>query len=160
MRTTPIAAGIAFLVSLLVLVGITYVLLAPPPTASPPTGTPSVELDIKGGEFDSSFGFGDPKTSVGSPGPEIHVQEGEVVKVTFRNIGQIPHSFKIVKEKKWDAPTLFGAFIGDATRPLSANQAGTTTFKADKTGTYYYICTVPGHVERGMFGTIVVEPKW
>jgi nitrite reductase (NO-forming) len=31
------------------------------------------------------------------------------------------------------------------------------TFTPDKPGTYYYICSVPGHVERGMWGRFVVE---
>lgn len=145
------------MVGLAAIGGITYILLVPPSSAAP-AGPPNVEFEINGGEFDSFFGFGSPGKKVDSPGPEMRVKQGEIVKIAFSNVGQIPHSFRVVKEKKWDAPAVFGAAIGDATRPISPSQSGTTTFKADKGGSYFYICTVPGHVERGMFGSLVVAP--
>jgi rusticyanin len=45
-------------------------------------------------------------------------------------------------------------FLGD---PTSAGMhAGTLTFTATKSGTYQYLCPVPGHARDGMVGTFVV----
>lgn len=32
-----------------------------------------------------------------------------------------------------------------------------TTFTANRTGEFYYICQVPGHAEEGMYGKIIIE---
>lgn len=34
---------------------------------------------------------------------------------------------------------------------------GSATFRADRTGTYYYLCQVPGHAQQGMYGKLVVR---
>ena len=47
--------------------------------------------------------------------------------------------------------------IGSATAPLSRGQSGEVRFVADTPGTYFYICTVPGHALQGMQGTLIVE---
>lgn len=45
-------------------------------------------------------------------------------------------------------------FLGD---PTSAGMhAGTLSFTANRSGTYTYICAVPGHAQKGMVGTFVV----
>ncbi len=41
--------------------------------------------------------------------------------------------------------------------PLKPGEGGTSEFIPGEPGTYYYICTVPGHREMGMVGTIIVE---
>lgn len=35
--------------------------------------------------------------------------------------------------------------------------AGTAHFRATTPGTYYYLCQVPGHAQKGMYGQIIVE---
>ena len=40
--------------------------------------------------------------------------------------------------------------------PLKPGESGTSEFIAGEEGTYYYICTVPGHRAQGMVGEIVV----
>jgi len=35
--------------------------------------------------------------------------------------------------------------------------AGTAHFRATTPGTYYYLCQVPGHAQKGMYGKIIVE---
>ena len=46
-------------------------------------------------------------------------------------------------------------FLGD---PTSAGMhEGSMTFTASTTGTYQYLCPVPGHAQKGMVGTFVVE---
>ena len=161
MKTTPLASGLALLVAIAVIVGIVYLLVVPTTDGSTFVGEPDLKIDLIGGEFDSMFGFGNPQTSIGSPGPEILVKQGQAVRVTLLNVGEIPHTFQIVEENwfenKLNAVAVFGAKIGSNTTPLNPGKAGTTTFLADKTGTFQYICTIPGHADRGMIGTIIVE---
>jgi rusticyanin len=45
-------------------------------------------------------------------------------------------------------------FLGSPT--ATGMHAGTLTFTAANSGTYYYLCPVPGHAQKGMTGTLVV----
>jgi plastocyanin len=50
-------------------------------------------------------------------------------------------------------------FLGDAT--AAGMHASTMTFIASTSGTYQYLCPVPGHAENGMHGTLGPRPvKW
>ena len=40
---------------------------------------------------------------------------------------------------------------------LKPGESGTAEFIAGEEGTYYYICTVPGHRDQGMVGEIIVS---
>lgn len=53
------------------------------------------------------------------------------------------------------------AFPGSASPVLAASstsgmQSITITFKADSPGSYTYLCTYPGHAQRGMYGMLIV----
>jgi uncharacterized cupredoxin-like copper-binding protein len=62
--------------------------------------------------------------------------------VTFRvtNRGKLAHDFKIAGKK---------------TKIIPKGKSATLTVKLRK-GTYKYICTIPGHVDKGMKGTLRV----
>jgi uncharacterized cupredoxin-like copper-binding protein len=62
--------------------------------------------------------------------------------VTFRvtNRGKLAHDFKIAGKK---------------TKIIAKGKSTTLTVKLRK-GTYKYICTIPGHVDKGMKGTLRV----
>jgi uncharacterized cupredoxin-like copper-binding protein len=64
--------------------------------------------------------------------------------VTFRleNAGTLPHDFKINGK---GSKVLDGGFTGSVK----------VTFK--KKGKFRYLCTIPGHAEAGMKGTLVVK---
>jgi len=47
--------------------------------------------------------------------------------------------------------------VASPNSPLKPGEGGTSEFIPGEPGTYYYICTVPGHREMGMVGTIIVE---
>lgn len=57
------------------------------------------------------------------------------------------------------------AFSGSAAGPLEAAGTGsqwpaeTIEFTADRSGTFAYLCPIPGHAQRGMWGNFTVEPK-
>ncbi|HEX9845145.1 MAG TPA: plastocyanin/azurin family copper-binding protein, partial [Candidatus Nitrosotenuis sp.] len=47
--------------------------------------------------------------------------------------------------------------IKSANNPMKPGESGEVTFTAGAPGTYYYICTVPGHSALGMKGSFIVE---
>ena len=76
----------------------------------------------------------------------LRVAAGKLVTLTLRNDGFIPHDFSLT----------------DASAPsvkVSAGPLGTSsaTFTVERAGTYTFICSVQGHADAGMRGTIVVE---
>ena len=89
----------------------------------------------------------------GAPGPVIHVRQGQMVKITLRNDGAIPHSVdfhaaRIAPDKAF----------GDVMPGKSVSY----TFRANDPGVFMYHCgtkPVLMHIANGMYGAIVVEPK-
>lgn len=114
-----------------------------PPTTPPPGGSSGdadvgepavVKKTIEGDEF--SF----------SPS-SFSIPVGARVELTFRNIGSAPHNF-VVDE------------LALATKTIGGGKTDTITFTAPtspSTITYSSYCSVPGHREAGMEGTIVIE---
>ena len=49
------------------------------------------------------------------------------------------------KTLKVSAGVIPGSEIAAPTNPLKPGESGTSEFIAGEEGTYYYICTVPGH---------------
>lgn len=74
----------------------------------------------------------------------ITVKKGESVKVTFKNNGQYPHNFTISE-------------LNVKSDTVGPGQQTTVTFTPDKAGRFTFICSVPGHADRGMKGTLVVQ---
>ena len=74
----------------------------------------------------------------------IGVSKGDTVKIMFTNTGKYPHNFTI-------------SDLNVQTKTVSPGQSDTVTFTADKAGTFTYMCTVPGHADKGMTGTLTVE---
>ncbi|MDY6776903.1 MAG: thioredoxin domain-containing protein [Candidatus Nanohaloarchaea archaeon] len=95
-------------------------------------GTPDADktIQISGTEYSFS-----PST--------ISVTKGETVRIEFTNTGQIPHNLNI--------PSL-----GVGTRTIQPGQTSSFTFTAPESGTFpiQFECTLPGHAENGMTGTI------
>jgi nitrite reductase (NO-forming) len=76
--------------------------------------------------------------------PTIHVKKGDVVNVTLINSGIQPHDFAL---EGYDVKT----------KVLTSGQSDSIVFTADKTGTFIYYCSAPGHRDLGMEGQFVVE---
>jgi uncharacterized cupredoxin-like copper-binding protein len=76
----------------------------------------------------------------------IVVKAGEPIELTLRSIGLAPHDFVLAD----------GA--GEPVRiAVDAGRSTTATFTLARPGTYRFICSVPGHSDAGMHGTIVAE---
>ncbi|WP_420546525.1 plastocyanin/azurin family copper-binding protein [Nitrosopumilus sp.] len=89
--------------------------------------------------------------------PEIRVNSGDEVTVTSANLGNSFHAFGVVANPDDFNNVIWGSEIGSMSNPLKPGESGSVTFMAGAPGTYYYICTVPGHAMQGMQGTFVVE---
>ena len=89
--------------------------------------------------------------------PEIRVKSGDEVTVSVTNAGVSFHSFGVVTNPDDFNSVVFDSAINSATNPLKAGESGEVTFLAGAPGTYYYICTVPGHALQGMQGSFIVE---
>ena len=137
----------------------------PAPKEEKPTTTPTATETVKefvlkiiGGEIDvTKYGYAFEGEELQSPGPDIRVKVGTKVRIIFENIGNLPHTFAVTEEKKFDAEPLWGAGIGSPTNPIASKKAGEITFTPTKPGEYYYVCQVPGHIELGMWGVFIVE---
>jgi plastocyanin len=127
-------------------------------STTPKTQTPNVSIVLYEGKISaSSYGFGYSPTSLVSPGPTLTFKVGDVVNVTVTNVGQLPHNWALVSSNQTSAPVQFGAQIQSASNPLQHGQTGSVVFTVTKAGAFYYICQVPGHVELGMYGQVVVN---
>lgn len=98
-------------------------------------------------------------------------QAGEVIEMRFENRGGILHDFTI---DQMDADVMemmggsgagvdmhMGADQGAMARAmhlaLDAGQEGRMRLRVHEPGTYTYYCTVPGHREAGMLGTLTIN---
>ena len=89
--------------------------------------------------------------------PEIKVNVGDTITIKSINQGKSFHAFGIVKDPENFNDIIWDSAIQSAYNPLKPGDSGESTFVAEKRGSYYYICTVPGHALQGMQGIFVVE---
>jgi plastocyanin len=77
---------------------------------------------------------------------KIVVKAGKPVELTMRSIALMPHDFFLTE---------------GASTPVKISVEGggtaTSTFTLGRPGTYSFICSVAGHSDGGMHGTIVAE---
>lgn len=73
----------------------------------------------------------------------IRVKKGQTVNLTFKNLGG-NHDWVIDE---------FNA----RTKVIAAEQSEMISFVADVAGEFEYYCSVPGHRQAGMKGTLIVE---
>lgn len=75
---------------------------------------------------------------------ELFVNQGDTVRIVFRNTGAVAHDLAI---PDWDVRTPI----------IIADDEAVVEFRAERVGSFRIICTVPGHNELGMNGTLVVR---
>jgi len=95
----------------------------------------------------------------GEPGnnPTINAKVGDRIIFDVINAGKSFHSFGVTLNDEGFGGILSGTDVATANAPLKPGEGGTSEFIPGEPGTYYYICTVPGHRDMGMVGTIIVE---
>ncbi|MEK6980410.1 MAG: plastocyanin/azurin family copper-binding protein [Thermoproteota archaeon] len=89
--------------------------------------------------------------------PEFKVKSGDEITFSAANVGKSFHAFGIVSDPENFNNILWNSAIAAASNPLKPGESGSVTFIAGAPGTYYYICTVPGHALQGMKGSFIVE---
>ncbi len=89
--------------------------------------------------------------------PEFKVKSGDEITFSAANVGKSFHAFGIVSDPENFNNILWNSAIAAASNPLKPGESGSVTFTAGAPGTYYYICTVPGHALQGMKGSFIVE---
>jgi Cu+-exporting ATPase len=77
---------------------------------------------------------------------DVQVRAGEWVVLEFRNEDPVVHDWMVVGVPNLDAPA----------RP---GQTSRLRFVLDTPGTYRVICSIPGHAEAGMTGTLTVVAR-
>ncbi|TBR09504.1 MAG: hypothetical protein EPO62_04995 [Candidatus Nitrosotenuis sp.] len=90
--------------------------------------------------------------------PEVHANVGDRVEFIVANKGKSFHAFGVTDAAEGFEGVIPGTEVHTANNPLKPGESGQAAFVPTKEGTYYYICTVPGHRELGMQGTIIVGP--
>ena len=89
--------------------------------------------------------------------PTIEMSVGDKVIFNVVNDGMSFHAFGVTKDTEGFAGIIPGSEIALPTNPMKPGESGTSEFIAGEEGTYYYICTVPGHRAQGMVGEIIVS---
>ncbi len=74
----------------------------------------------------------------------LEVPEGTEVVLRFENAGIMAHNFKVPG-------------LDAGTETIAAGKNETITFTAGESGTYEFLCDVPGHADAGMTGQITVR---
>lgn len=125
--------------------------------AAPPTGVShNFELNFVESSDFRTLAFNALPSQEGN-NPEIIVKSGDSVTIKVTNTGKSFHSFGVVTNPEDFNSVVWNSAISSASNPLKPGQSGEVTFTAGATGTYYYICTVPGHSIQGMQGKFIVE---
>ncbi len=97
----------------------------------------------------------------------FEVAAGQPVRLTFHNNDSVEHDFSIMEipmaamgaTAEPMAGHTMDAMTTDPELHMAAlmGQTNTIEFTPTKPGTYEFFCTVPGHKEAGMVGTLVVK---
>jgi len=74
----------------------------------------------------------------------IIFKKGQPAEITFKNTGKYPHNLDIKD-------------LGLTTKTIQPGEQDTITFTPDKAGKFAFVCTVPGHADKGMTGTLTIE---
>ena len=88
--------------------------------------------------------------------PTVNMNVGDKVIFNVDNAGKSFHSFGVTSNDEGFGGVILGSEVATASNPLKPGESGSSEFIAGEEGIYYYICTVPGHREQGMVGTIIV----
>ena len=129
-------------------------------TSSGQTTLTGVEINVPLSFVESSdFRILAFKSLPGEPdnNPTITANVGDKIIFDVINDGKSFHAFGVVSNPDDFTSVVFDSEIAAATNPLKPGESGSVTFLAGAPGTYYYICTVPGHALQGMQGTFIVE---
>jgi nitrite reductase (NO-forming) len=174
LRTSPARVGkmLAILIGIMIVGGVIFFanwdfwISMPPTVSQPKQGETKGPAVATGKEIKMSLKFvesSDFRTLAFNalPGeednnPEIQANVGDKISFDVTNTGKIFHAFGVLTDSEDLTTVISGTTVKDANNPLKPKESGHSTFVPEKPGTYFYVCTVPGHVQQGMIGKIIV----
>ncbi len=121
----------------------------PAPTNNAVTYTPDVTFTLRTNIADGKLVFiGGAGAISGKVNPDLVVPENAVVQINLINDDGAIHDISVPE-------------FGSKSDQITGKGAATAiVFRANKNGTFEYLCTLPGHKAAGMFGKIIVgEPQ-
>ena len=80
--------------------------------------------------------------------PLIRVRKADTIEITLINNGQLEHAWTLDA----DSPSPYDVSTGI----IEIGASETVRFVSDQPGTFTYYCSVPGHRDLGMHGTLIV----
>lgn len=118
-------------------------------SSSTVTYTPDITFTLRTSIADGKLVFvGETGAIAGMVNPDLQVPENAVVQINVINGDGAIHDIAVPE---------FGAASDHITGKGSATAI---VFRANKNGTFEYLCTLPGHKAAGMFGKLIVgEPQ-
>ena len=129
----------------------------------PSDGTPDARFELTAGAGDIHLSSGrlvHALTFNGtSPGPELRVQQGDLVEVVLRNldvdVGVTIHWHGV------DVPNAEDGVAGVTQNAVLPGESYTYRFRAEQVGTFWYHThqVSSEEVQRGLFGALVIEPE-
>lgn len=120
-----------------------------PQSSSDVTYVPDVTYTLRTDIADGKLVFvSEAGPTKGQINPDLNVPEGAVVQINIVNGDGALHDLAIP------------AFDAKSDEISGKGAATAIVFKANETGTFEYLCTLPGHKAAGMFGKLIVgEPR-
>ena len=107
---------------------------------------PNQTFTLSTGWSHGGFVFiGDDQQDRRQDNPTLHVKQGDLVKIVLKDGDGVVHDIVIP------------AFHASSANVTSKGSQADLVFRADRAGTFAYYCSIPGHRELGMQGTIVVS---
>jgi nitrite reductase (NO-forming) len=119
-----------------------------PASDQPAAYIPDVRYTLRSGIAEGRMVFiGVGGTIDNQVNPILAAAEGQVVQITLLNGEGAEHDI------------VFPDFNAKSPRIVGRGSSTTLVFRADRTGDFLYICSVPGHQLAGMEGQFVVTPR-
>ena len=115
-------------------------------------------IEIAPGIKVDTWAFGLEGEEVSVPGPEIRVDEGDFVRVYFKNLHSDPHTIHF---HGLNAPFHSDGVPGLSQTEVESDEVFIYEFVARRPGTHVYHCHFQTllHLEMGMYGAFIVKPK-
>lgn len=113
------------------------------------TYTPNITFTLRTAIAEGKLVYiGDRGTIADQVNPDLKVPEGAVVQINLINGDGATHDIAVPE------------FLAKSDHISGKGSATAIVFRANKNGTFEYLCTLPGHKAAGMFGKIIVgEPS-
>lgn len=123
---------------------------------------PDVNLTLFGGPEGADGKF----VAGGLVNPTIKVKKGSRVTLNFINEDEgMPHGIEVIASPPpyaymtmMQGPVYPGAYVPVIPQAINGQYPNASaTFVASQSGTFYYICQVPGHAAKGMYGEVIIQ---